>query len=107
MLKIDSIIEANNANMPNIQKNLQYLILVAKTNGKKNAIHEKPGSASLPYLPLKKAFTTSPWGEIKIGKRKIPLIFTKYPFSISVSILSNLSFISDDTAIKKNELSPI
>ena len=60
MLKIDSIIEANNAKTPNIQKNLQYLILVAKTNGKKNAIHEKPGSASLPYLPLKKAFTTAP-----------------------------------------------
>ena len=58
MSKIESIIEPNNAKKPTIQKYLQYLILVAKTNGKKNAIHEKPGSASSPYLPLKKAFTT-------------------------------------------------
>ena len=41
--KINSTIESMKTVKPKNQKNFQYLILVAKTNGKKNAIQEKPG----------------------------------------------------------------
>ena len=61
---------------PTTQKYFQFLILAAKTNGKKNAIQENPGSESSPYLLLKNVFTNFPSGEIKIGIKFLSLVFT-------------------------------
>ena len=101
ILKTDSINVIIKTINPNTQKYFQFLILVAKTNEKKNAIHEKPGRESSPNLLLKNVFTNFPSGEIKIGIKFLFLFFIEYPFFIRKSILSNLNFISEDIAILK------
>ena len=101
MLKTDSINVSIKTIKPKTQKYFQFLILVAKTNEKKNAIHEKPGRETSLNLLLKIVLMNFPSGEIKIGIKVFLLFFTEYPFFIRRSILSSLNFISEDIAILK------